>query len=151
LHYQTVRLKRAGLKAAIGAAAGILAGAGLGLLSGKLAVAYHASVSATLLGATSNAEQQFIMMHGMIWGLIGVGVGMGCGLSCRTIEVKPVIMMIVVAGMMGCVAGGVYPIVVCVAAPLATSATPIAPAGVARAIWMGLASLLIAVGIGRAS
>jgi hypothetical protein len=144
-------LQRAGTKAAIGAVAGSLAGGCLGLLAGKLAVSYHASVMATLIGANSNAEQQSMMMHGMTWGLIGIGVGLGCGLSRRTIDVKQVILMIVVAGTMGCVAGGVYPIVVGVAAPLASSSIPIAPAGAARVVWMGLASLLIAAGVGRAS
>lgn len=144
-------LQRAGSKTAIGTVAGSLAGAGLGALSGKLAVAYHASVSATLLGATSNAEQQFMMMHGTTWGLIGLGVGLGCGLSRRTLDPKQIILLIIVAGAMGCVAGGVYPIIVGVAAPLASSAIPVAPVGVARAIWMGLASLLMAIGVGRAS
>jgi len=144
-------IQRAGAKAAIGALSGIIAGGGLGVLSGKLAVSYHASVSATLLGATSNAEQQFMMMHGMTWGLIGLGVGLGCGLSRRTLDPKQIILLIIVAGTMGCVAGGVYPIIVGVAAPLASSAIPVAPVGVARAIWMGLASLLIAIGVGRAS
>jgi hypothetical protein len=150
------RLKRAGSKAAIGVVVGILAGAGLGLLSGKLAVSYHASVTATLhdensQGANSNSEQQSMMMHGMTWGLIGVGVGLGCGLSHRTIDAKQVILLIIVAGTMGCVAGGVYPIVAGVADPLASSAIPIAPTGLARAIWIGLASLLMAIGVGRAS
>ncbi len=144
-------LQRAGAKALIGAVTGIIAGGGLGALSGKLAIAYHASVSATLLGATSNAEQQFMMMHGMTWGLIGLGVGLGCGLSRRTVDAKQVILLIIVAGVMGCVAGGVYPIIAGVAAPLVSSALPVAPAGVSRAIWMGLASSLIAIGVGRAS
>jgi hypothetical protein len=144
-------LQRAGSKAAISAVAGILAGTGLGALAGNLAVSYHASVSTTLIGATSNAEHQFMMMHGMTWGLIGVGVGLGCGISRRPIDAKQVILMIIVAGAMGGVAGGLYPIIVGVAVPLVNTATPVAPAGVARAIWMGLASLLIAIGVGRAS
>ena len=90
-------------------------------------------------------------MHGMTWGLIGLGVGLGCGLSRRTVDAKQVILLIIVAGVMGCVAGGVYPIIAGVAAPLVSSALPVAPAGVSRAIWMGLASLLIAIGVGRAS
>jgi hypothetical protein len=144
-------LKRAGSRAAIGALAGMIAGGGVGALSGKLAVTYHASVSATLLGATSNAEQQFMMMHGVTWGLIGLGVGLGCGLSRRTFDAKHVILLISVAGVSGCVAGGVYPIISGVTAPLVSSALPVAPAGVARLIWMGLASSLIAIGVGRAS
>jgi hypothetical protein len=149
-------LQRTGSKVAIGILAGVLAGAGLGLLSGKLAVSSHASVTATLHGdhsqsANSNSEQQSMMMHGMTWGLIGVGVGLGCGFSCRTIDARQVIILIIVAGAMGCVGGGVYPIVAGVAAPLASSAIPVAPAGVARAVWMGLASVLMAVGVGRTS
>lgn len=144
-------LQRAGAKTAIGAVAGMIAGGGLGALSGKLAIAYHGSVMSTLLGATSGSDQKFMMMHGMTWGLIGIGCGIGCGLSHRTIEPKSVITAIVVAGVMGCVAGGVYPIVVGVVAPLASSASPIAASGIARIAWIGLASFLIALGIGRAS
>lgn len=149
-------LRRAGSKTFIGVVVGILAGAGLGLLSGKLAVLNHASVSATLNdenspSVNSNSEHQAMMMHGMTWGLIGIGVGLGCGLSRRTIDAKQVMLLLIVAGAMGGVAGGVYPIVAGIADPLANSAIPVAPAGAARAVWIGLASVLMAVGIGRAN
>lgn len=151
LALSTGLLHRAGMKTALGTAVGILAGAGFGLLSGKLAVAHFASIKATLLGATSNAEQQFMMMHGMTWGLIGFGVGLGCGLSRDTIDVRSIVTSIVVAGILGGVAGGVFPIVLGVAAPLVTSAAPIAAPGIAQSIWIGLAAVLMGGGLGRTS
>jgi len=141
--------QRAGLNTAVGVLVGILAGGGLGVLAGKLAVSYHASIAATLIGATSKAEQQFMAMHGMTWGLIGLGTGLGCGLSRQSIEAKSVIVSVIVAGVLGCIAGGVFPIILGVTVPLVSSATPIAAEGVGRVIWIGLTSILIAVGLGR--
>lgn len=144
-------VQRAGAKSVVGTLAGTIAGGCLGLLSGKLAVAYYASVTASLLGATSNAEQQFMMMHGMTWGLIGIGVGLGCGLSRSSIEIKTIITSIVVAGVLGGVAGGLFPIILGVAAPLISSASPIAEPGTGQFIWIGLAGVLMGAGLGRAS
>ena len=151
LALSTGLLHRAGMKIALGTGVGILAGAGFGLLSGKLAVAQFSSIKATLLGATSNAEQQFMMMHGMTWGLIGLGVGLGCGLGRRTIDARAIVTSMVVAGVLGGVAGGVFPIVLGVAAPLVTSAAPIAAPGTAQSIWIGLAAMLMGAGLGRAN
>lgn len=142
-------LRRAGKGIAIGIVAAILAAGGLGYLSGNLAVSnFEASKPPNSDNALS-PEHRTMLMHGISWGLIGLGVGVGCGLARPKIEPKPILVSVLVAGVMGCVAGGVFPIVLGVAAPLESSINPVPISGVGRIVWMGLASLLIAAGLGR--
>ncbi|NQV23333.1 MAG: hypothetical protein HQ518_03105 [Rhodopirellula sp.] len=143
-------LRRAGMGIVIGTVAGILAGGGLGYLAGNLAVSNHASLQVSVNGPSSQLEQQIMVLHGITWGIIGVGVGVGAGLARRTITVRSLLVSVIVAGTMGCVAGGVFPIIAGVAAPLENAVLPVTAHGTGRIIWMGLASLLIAGGLGRA-
>ncbi|MFT5324039.1 MAG: hypothetical protein ACI8P0_001899 [Planctomycetaceae bacterium] len=142
-------LRRAGKGIAIGTVAAILAAAGLGYLSGNLAVSNFEASKATAGGNGISPEHNTMIMHGITWGLIGLGVGVGCGLARPKVEAKPVIVSVIVAGVMGCVAGGVFPIILGVAAPLENSVNPIPVSEVGRMVWMGLASVLIAAGLGR--
>jgi len=142
-------LRRAGKGIAIGMVAAILAAGGLGYLAGDLAVS---SFEAARLPSSSNAlspEHRTMLMHGITWGLIGLGVGLGCGLARPKIEAKPVLVSVLVAGVMGCVAGGIFPITLGIAAPLENSINPVPISEVGRMVWMGLASVLIAAGLGR--
>lgn len=142
-------LRRAGKGIAIGMVAAILAAGGLSYLSGNLAVSRF---EASKVPANDNAlspEHNTMIMHGISWGLIGLGVGVGCGLARPKIEARPVLVSVLVAGVMGCVAGGVFPIVLGVAAPLESSINPVPISEVGRMVWMGLSSLLIAAGLGR--
>ena len=142
-------LRRAGKGIAIGTVAAILAAGGLGYLAGDLAISNFEASKATAGGNGLSPEHETMIMHGITWGLIGLGVGVGCGLARPKIEAKPVLVSVIVAGVMGCVAGGVFPIILGVAAPLENSVNPVPIPGVGRMFWMGLASVLIAAGLGR--
>ncbi|MGZ0165153.1 MAG: hypothetical protein ACKVII_14615 [Planctomycetales bacterium] len=142
-------LRRAGKGIAIGTVAAILAAAGLGYLSGNLAISNFEASKANAGGNDLSPEHETMIMHGITWGLIGLGVGVGCGLARPKIEAKPVLVSAIVAGVMGCVAGGVFPITLGIAAPLENSINPVPISGVGRMFWMGLASLLISAGLGR--
>ncbi len=142
-------LRRAGKGIAIGMVAAILAAGGLGYLSGNLAVS---SFEAARLPSSTNAlspEHRTMLMHGITWGLIGLGVGLGCGLARPKIQAKPAVVSVIVAAVMGCVAGGIFPITLGIAAPLESSVDPVPISEVGQIVWMGLASVLIAAGLGR--
>lgn len=142
-------LRRAGKGIAIGMVVAILAAGGLGYLSGNLAISNYEWSKANAGGDGLSLEHKTMIMHGITWGLIGLGVGVGCGLARPKIAAKPVLVSVIVAGLMGCVAGGIFPITLGVAAPLENSIDPVPTSEVARIFWMGLASLLIAAGLGR--
>ncbi len=144
-------LRRAGARTALGIIAGIVAAGGLGCVAGNYAVAYHNGLTANMLGGTSTAEPQLMMMHGVSWGLIGLGVGLACGLSNPTIELKSVFVSMMIAGVTGGLAGVAFPLVAAVFTPLTDSSLPFPQRGPGLVIWMGLASVLIAAGQSRSS
>lgn len=144
-------LRRAGRQTVIGTVAGILLGGGMGCLAGCLSISYNAALNATLEGSTTNAEHQFMLMHGMTWGLIGLGIGVACGFRSVPMQLKSVIASMIVAGVAGSLAGVTFPLIVAIAAPLVDSSLPIPDAGLGRVIWMGLASLFMGMGLSRSS
>ena len=142
-------LRRAGTKAALGAIAGILFAGAFGAIAGHVVVTVHHSLVADMIGGTSGQEHKFMMMHGMTWAFIGVGVGLACGLSNRAIQLQSLAVSVVVGGIMGCVAGAAFPLMVAIAAPLVDASAPVAAPGVARVIWMTLAAVFMGAGVSR--
>ncbi|MFY9252535.1 MAG: hypothetical protein WAO83_03705 [Fuerstiella sp.] len=132
--------------------AGAIFGAGAGCLSSYLSFPYHQSISTSTLIGSSGREHSTMIMHAMTWGIIGLGVGAACGLSSGNSNMlKSVFTSMLVAGVMGSLAGFVFPLVAAIAVPLADTSLPLPPEGAGRCLWLGLASVFMAGGLSRAS
>lgn len=143
-------LRRAGLRTILGVIAGIVVGAALGAAAGYSAVTLHHSMLSALEGSTDLPESQVMTLHAVTWGLIGCAIGLACGLATPRVQGIAVLKMIVIAGVLGCLGGAAFPLVAGIKAPLVNSSLPVPEPGEGRVIWIGLSSLLLAIGIGRA-
>jgi hypothetical protein len=124
---------------------------GLGVVAGNVVLTYHGSISMSLFTNPDGAEQKVMMMHGLTWALIGLGLGLGCSIASTNINAKSVCVSTLVGGIMGGLAGIMFPFAIALAAPLIDASLPIPPAGMAQIIWIGLASLFVGGGLSRAA
>lgn len=140
-------LRRTRLGMFVGGACGLLFPSILGSVAGFLAVAQYELCKAGLRGTDSIPEERMMLMHAITWGLVGVGIGLVCGLSTVRTRAVAVISSLFRGGLLGMVGGAGYSVLCGMVAPMANTSLPLPEPGVAQWVWIGLPSLLLAVGL----
>ena len=138
-------VRHSGKRTLIGVVAGILLGGGMGYLAGRTAVSTHDSI------APGVAESTYMMMHALTWAIVGLAIGLACELGNRLITARSAAGALTVGGIMGGVAGAIFPFVNAIAAPLLDSSLPVPALGTGMIVFIGVGALMISIGVDQAT
>ena len=138
-------LRHSGRRTLAGVTGGILLGGGMGFLAGRTAVSTYHRI------APGVAESRYMMMHGLTWAIIGLAIGLACELGNRLLTVRSAAGALAVGGIMGGVAGAMFPFVVAIAAPLLDSSIPVPALGTGMIVFIGVGALMISIGVDQAT